>query len=211
MWKEELLKLDSISVTVRQIHVKIKVSPHDFSWFFTVVYASPDFHTQTFLWNDLYNLSKSCNNEWLVVGDFNEVFFANEELGGNAINRNRAKLFRNCLQSCGLVDLGFRGQKYTWTNKRYRHQPQLIFERLDKCVANARWIDKFPNCVVTHLPRTKSDHCPLLLDLNSRTSPRIPKPFRMEPMYCSHLTFRYLVRNSFFDSHDLMASIKNFQ
>lgn len=93
MWKEDIVKLDSISVTPQGIHTLIEVSPLNFSWYFSAVYASPNFNTRISLWNDLYTLSKSCINDWLVAGDFNEVLFANKKLRGNAINRNRAKLF----------------------------------------------------------------------------------------------------------------------
>lgn len=109
------------------------------------------------------------------------------------------------------MDLGYSCQRYTWTNKRYRNHSQLIFERLDRGVANVHWINKFPNCVDMQLPRIKFDHCPLLLDLNVHTSPQIPKPFCIEPMWCSHPTFSDLIRNSFTESHNLLTSITNFQ
>lgn len=126
-------------------------------------------------------------------GDFNEVLNADEKLGGNPINNNRVKLFWSCLQKYGLVDLDFKHQKYTWTNKKHRKRCQLIFERLDRCVANASWIKNFPNALIRHLPRTKSDHYPLLVNLNIRSCPNISKPFRMEPMWCNHPNFRNLV------------------
>lgn len=77
-------------------------------------------------------MSLSFNVDWLVAGDFNEVLYASEKLGGYPINRNRVKHFWNCLQNRGLVDLVFQGQKITWTNKRYRNRTHFIFERLNK-------------------------------------------------------------------------------
>ncbi|KAL0001855.1 hypothetical protein SO802_015636 [Lithocarpus litseifolius] len=44
--------------------------------------------------------------------------------------------FRECLSDCGLVDLGFVGQRYTWCNGRIGVHLTLI--RLDKYVANER-------------------------------------------------------------------------
>ncbi|KAG5585680.1 hypothetical protein H5410_046114, partial [Solanum commersonii] len=57
--------------------------------------------------------------------------------------------------------------KYTWTNKRYRNRNSLILERLDRCVNNYLWVKLFPNSLVTHLPRTKFDHCSMLLELDN--------------------------------------------
>uniref|UniRef100_M1DXE2 Retrotransposon protein, unclassified n=1 Tax=Solanum tuberosum TaxID=4113 RepID=M1DXE2_SOLTU len=78
---------------------------------------------------------------------------------------SRSNLFRQCLDHYNLIDLGFKGCKYTWTNKRYKNRHDLILERLDRCAANNSWILGYPHCTVTHLPRTKSDHCPLQVRL----------------------------------------------
>lgn len=94
-----------------------------------------------------------------------------------------------------------------WTKKRNKDKSQLIFERLDRCAANDSWIKKYPNSLVTHLPRTKSDHCHMLVTLNFRTCYNSPKPFRLEPMSCGHLSLKELVQHSF----PLLRSIHDFQ
>ena len=43
------------------------------------------------------------------------------------------KEFREVLDECGLMDLGFRGEKFTWKGKR---SGGLVLERLDRAVAN---------------------------------------------------------------------------
>ena len=53
-----------------------------------------------------------------MIGDFNEVLGGEDKFGGNQINLNRDLEFKECLDSCNFVDLGFVGPKYTWTNKR---------------------------------------------------------------------------------------------
>ena len=44
------------------------------------------------------------------------------------------KVFRECLSNCGLIDLGFVGQRSTWCNGRIGEQRTLV--RLDRMVAN---------------------------------------------------------------------------
>lgn len=73
MWKEDTLKLDNVYVTPQGIHVMVKVLPNFKVWFFSAIYASPDFNTRTQLWEDLCNLSQTHKEEWLIGGDFNEV------------------------------------------------------------------------------------------------------------------------------------------
>lgn len=63
-------------------------------------------------------------------GDFNDVIDSSEKLGGNQVNRNRSKYLWNGINKCGLIDLGFKGCKFTWTNRRKKNN-SLIMERLD--------------------------------------------------------------------------------
>lgn len=82
--------------------------------------------------------------------------------GGHLILQSRANKFREYLDYCDLIDLGFNGPTFTWTNQR--EVWGLIQERLDRAIANQRWILKFPSASLLHLPRNlASDHCPILL------------------------------------------------
>ncbi|XP_073151780.1 uncharacterized protein [Henckelia pumila] len=54
-----------------------------------------------------------------------------------------------------LVDAGFEGSSFTWTNK-------TIWKRLDRVFVSVDWGDHFNSIRVEHLGRTVSDHCPLL-------------------------------------------------
>ena len=55
---------------------------------------------------------------WVTCRDFNEITHANEKLGW--LDRDATQMwdFREGLSKCGLVDLGFVGQRYTWCNGR---------------------------------------------------------------------------------------------
>lgn len=51
-------------------------------------------------------------------GDFNELIDTRDKYGGRNINQRCAKSLIDCLNFCNLVDLGFKGCKYTWSNHR---------------------------------------------------------------------------------------------
>jgi hypothetical protein len=70
-------------------------------------------------------------------------------------------LFRSTLSNCNLWDLGYKGQKYTWTNGRDGRA--LTLERLDRVIANLDWCGVFD---VDVLPRYFSDHSPLLISFD---------------------------------------------
>ena len=43
---------------------------------------------------------------WVLLGDFNDMLSDEEKLGGLPVNRTRISAFRNCMDKCGLMDLG---------------------------------------------------------------------------------------------------------
>ncbi|KAA3474235.1 reverse transcriptase [Gossypium australe] len=76
-------------------------------------------------------------------------------------DNKRMELFRETLEGCNLMDIGFSGVWYTW--ERGNLPETNIRERLDRGVANAEWRNLFPLGSVQHLPYSTSDHCPLLI------------------------------------------------
>ena len=91
--------------------------------------------------------------------------------------------FRDCLDVCGLKDLGFTGLPFTWCNRRY--DGIVIWVRLDRAVASTDWMLKFPTARLQHLSGSSSDHNPIWLctdDAQSRFY-RPNKPFKFESMW----------------------------
>lgn len=63
-----------------------------------------------------------------------------------------------------MIDLGFTGNHFTWTNK-CKHKFTLVVQILDKFYATPSWIHISKDATVHHLPHIHNDHCPLLLNL----------------------------------------------
>ena len=112
------------------------------------------------------------------MGDSNDVIDGTEKLGGNPVSLRRITAYRNCMNFCNMIDLGFSGATFTWTNRRDINA--LIQKRIDRCWANPDWTLLFPDTNVTHLPRMSSDHCPLLLRLFENGQRRLERPFCFE-------------------------------
>jgi endonuclease/exonuclease/phosphatase (EEP) superfamily protein YafD len=64
-----------------------------------------------------------------------------------------------------LMDLGFCGPKYTWSNGRSGRD--FTRERLDRAVANNNWSMLFDVVEVNVLARSSSDHNPLLMSFSN--------------------------------------------
>ena len=96
-----------------------------------------------------------------MLGDFNEVLSGEEKLGGRQINAYRAKLFQECINGCGLMDMGFLGPRFTWTN--LRNLSDLIQDRLDRGFCNASWSLLYPEATIEHLTQINSEHWPIMV------------------------------------------------
>ena len=144
----------------------------------------------------------------MLLGDFNEVLSGEDKYGGRSINHNRALEFKDCLDCCNFLDLGFSGQKYTWSN--HRQILDLILERIDRCFANPAWKLLYPKASVTHLTRVYSDHCPILLELSKSPPMARNKPFRFQSMWLLHLEFPKFVKDNWDHLQPLSSAITNF-
>ena len=100
--------------------------------------------------------------------------------------------FRDVLDHCGFVDLGFSRPDYTWHRRR---RGEWTWERLDRGVANYEWLTWFPTGRVKHLNCFTSDHRPILiyLDGNGEQQKWHRKPFRFETMWISDLECKEVI------------------
>ena len=74
---------------------------------------------------------------WCCIGDFNAILHAGEKLSAYTPPFKQKAEFGSILDSCGLLDLGFRGYPFTWNNKRPGRANTR--QRLDRVVSNIGW------------------------------------------------------------------------
>ncbi|XP_042983218.1 uncharacterized protein LOC122312626 [Carya illinoinensis] len=88
--------------------------------------------------------------------------------------------FQDAINKCGLFDMGYIGNKFTWNNGRQR--PAFIKERLDRAFCNERWSDQNNDARVHALSTLNSDHSPLWItyDQLPRPGTSVTKPFKFE-------------------------------
>jgi hypothetical protein len=99
----------------------------------------------------------------VCCGDFNEVLLADEHFGSTDRSEAQMELFRDCMDACSLVDLGFSGPKFTWSNKQDAQCNVRV--RLDRAVANGEFKELFEECGVENIITTSSDHYAVCLTL----------------------------------------------
>ena len=91
-----------------------------------------------------------------------------------------------------MVNLGFSGNPFAWSNKCQDHH--LIKERLDRGIANSQWVHLFPHFAVQHLPTQSSNHNPIILD-TAASYLSLPQPFKFEEFWTYDASCDSIVSN----------------
>lgn len=107
-----------ISNTDQQLTLNLKDSPSDRGIFVTAVYANCTAVEREELWESIVSMNNIINGAWCMGGDFNIIMDPIEKLGGRPHRASKSLDFINCMDSCGLSDIGFIGPKFTWGNYR---------------------------------------------------------------------------------------------
>lgn len=90
-----------------------------------------------------------------------------EKQGKRPLANNGRELFRDFLNTTGLMDLELQGCQFTWmSNPR-----QLSYEeKLDRVVVNYSLRTLFPHALAVVLPIISSDHSPIIFYLTPPAS-----------------------------------------
>ncbi|XP_059437358.1 uncharacterized protein LOC132170396 [Corylus avellana] len=172
--------IEPVRLDKNNISCIVYSDPQYSPWLFSGVYAPPNGQRRSEFWHCLESLGNSFGGAWLLLGDFNSILSASEKSGGRVFGSSSHNDFVDFVNYNALVDLGFVGNKFTWSNCRIGRAN--IRERLDRGLANQSWVHLFPNCLINHFPATQSDHCPLLISTTGSYR-NLPKPFRFEAFW----------------------------
>ncbi|XP_058106921.1 uncharacterized protein LOC131250655 [Magnolia sinica] len=161
--------------------------------YITFVYARCARILRRALWEELASFSSLVQGPWAVCGDFNATLDNSKRRSRRPADKASSSDFAEAINNAGLLDLGFSGNRFTWSNNQARSS--RVWARLDRVLINVAWSTLFLPFQVTHLPCIQSDHAPLLLVFPARTTSG-PKPFRFQQMWAQHDLFSQVVRSA---------------
>uniref|UniRef100_A0A2C9VDX7 Endonuclease/exonuclease/phosphatase domain-containing protein n=1 Tax=Manihot esculenta TaxID=3983 RepID=A0A2C9VDX7_MANES len=98
------------------------------------------------LWESIHNIANSTSTPWIIQCDFNAVLNVQEAVEGNVTDELRSK---DCF--------------FTWTNNK--DQESRISRKLDRCLVNLTWSEKYALLEFEALPPGLSDHSPLIVSM----------------------------------------------
>lgn len=147
----------------------------------TGFYGHPTTRLRHLSWQAIRDLCDDDTLPWVIVGDFNEILHADEKQDGRRRGELQMRGFREVVGYAELIDLGFVGTMFTWSNRHTKI-------RLDRALATTSWSDIFPHSRVHVLPPSLSDHSPLLLQASVGPITRAHKfhRFRFESFWLQH-------------------------
>lgn len=160
----------------------------------TAVYGSPIPNKRTELWESLRKLKAGVSAPWALIGDFNALLHADEKRGGVRFCSSSHNAFVRVVEDCEFLDIGFEGPRFTWFRRD-------VGERLDRALCNKEWQLQFDEGFLTHLPRIKSDHRPILLSyFRTVAAPSVHRPFRFQAAWLTHPSFKEFIKDSWLGS-----------
>ena len=169
-----------------QNHINVEVEDVQGRWQLTGYYGFPEGRRRRDSWNFLRQLSNRCTLPWCIIGDFNDILYANEKRGRTDRPTWLINGFRKAIQDAGLIDINLDGYPFTWFKSL--GSDRAVEERLDRALGNEAWYQIFPNATLDNLVAPVSDHYPILLNRIPIVRPtrgtntfRFENAWRMEP------------------------------
>ena len=147
---------------------------------------APTYHNSKysffFFFLGIKNLSTLQDLPWVCIGDFNEVLNLSEHDGVGCRSQAQIDGFREAVDTCGLLDIGYTGTSWTFEKKVAGGTYTRV--RLNRCLANPEWLLALPYSTLHHKTAAGSDHCPILLTLRNIHACRAgPRSFKYETMW----------------------------
>ena len=131
------------------------------------------------VWVAIESLGTNMHLPWMDVGDFNVILSVGERASGSPTSVHNMEEFKSMF-NCGLSIVEFIGQSFIWTNS-------TIWQRLDRALINARWMEFYLINKVFHLVRERSCHSPLFMHCGSGR--QLHSSFRSLNVWCNHPKF----------------------
>jgi len=97
------------------------------------IYGSPYYSSQAQFWDNIMSIGDKYYGPWLCIGDFHMILDQTNKSGGLPFASSSDDFFRTFMNDCGMVDLGYSGNSFTWSN--HREWRNLIKQHLDWGVA----------------------------------------------------------------------------
>lgn len=180
-WNDEV-QLQIFHSSQNFIHTSILLNASGSLFDCSFIYGNPTFRQRRGLWTRILRFQQDRSSPWCCLGDFNELLSHFEKEGVRPHFPGRAEIFRDFLNTSGLMDFDLKGCSFTWASNP--RNGIVTREKLDRILMNWPCRQMFPNAIGTALPAITSDHSPILLHIFPKE--RSGKSFNYEVFWDEH-------------------------
>uniref|UniRef100_A0A803PVR0 Reverse transcriptase domain-containing protein n=1 Tax=Cannabis sativa TaxID=3483 RepID=A0A803PVR0_CANSA len=163
-------------------------------WRLTGCYGEPNRNFRHRTWNLLKSLTTQYDHPWCIISDLNNVVSQEDKKGGNPYPTWLIDGFNEALAACNLCDIDLVGYPYTW--ERGRGTSNWVEVRLDRALANQKWLEIFNSAKLINMEISSSDHCPILLIPYDQDVYLTKKRFRFENAWLREPMCAQIVKDS---------------
>ena len=190
---DETLKVMVKSMNKNVVNAYIS-DQHSNNFWITCLYGHPELHLRQQAWDQLLDIAQNINkeDEWIVIGDFNQPFYHNDNLSFNNSNLRGAQAMIACLDESNLSEIPPKGPYLTLTNNR--QGKDVVWERLDRGFADYNWFKNHENALLINLPVVRSDHGAMIL-YTKKDEGFHKRPYHFEAMWITHPSCEKVIKN----------------
>lgn len=125
LYRNNEIKIENLGYSQYHIDMKISELGGD-PWRLSCFYGEAQTHLRHRTWDTMRNLAALHAMPWVCIEDFNEVLRYDENDGIGQRSQTQIQGFRDAVDVCGLMDLGFQGHKWTFEKKKWQgiHFPE---------------------------------------------------------------------------------------
>ncbi|WKA01533.1 hypothetical protein VitviT2T_019813 [Vitis vinifera] len=182
-WDKRVLQLLEAEMRTFSVSCRFKSCEDDFCWHFSWVYGPTLKKKMVDFLAELGAVRGLWGRPWCVAGDFNMVRFPVESSRRGRLTSSMRR-FLEIIEDLELRDLPLHGGFFTW-NGGLNNQSH---SRIDQFLVSNEWEGHFSKAVQSVLPKSISDHFPILLDGGGVRGG--PMPFRFENMWLKKEGFK---------------------
>ncbi|XP_074278063.1 uncharacterized protein LOC141601668 [Silene latifolia] len=185
-----MVDVDIIEIHAQYIYAKVKDRFSNKSFYATFVYGLNKVEEREPLWEGLIRLT--VQDPWILLGDFNNVMYANERIGGE-VRDQEVIPFQDTANDCELQDLKSYGAFFTWNNKQ--SSATRVFSRIDRVMVNDCWLNEWSDYYAQFNPEGEFDHCPCLISDGVQKEMK-KRAFKFFNMWCRAPEYNQTVKEN---------------
>nr|XP_043622268.1 uncharacterized protein LOC122593876 [Erigeron canadensis] len=152
------------------------------------LYAPQELQAKQNLWDEITTLIANTQGLWIILGDFNSVRCPDERMH-SMFNDSCALSFNSFIHQNGLMEYTMNGNLFTYVADNGKKK-----SKIDRVLVSSSFMNNWPRASLTALPRSLSDHRPLIL--NTSHLDFGPSPFRIFTSWFNRPGFNDVVCDS---------------